>query len=171
MSPEHIEKELLLCFTYDKSTGTLVRKSKINQDLPLRKPSKTRSGKEYITFTFSDGRKTKRTMYAHVLVWRIVYGVWPDNDIDHLDGDGTNNKLSNLRCVPKCINQRNRKLASNNTSGHAGVYWETRCSKWYAKLSINGEQKYLGYYSVLADAVAARQKAEAENGFTQRAAS
>lgn len=62
-------------------------------------------------------------------VHRIVYVLFHgkiENDlvVDHIDGNPFNNRVENLRLVHKAVNHRNAKKFSNNTSGHAGVYWQ-----------------------------------------------
>src|SRR5690606_18776525 len=64
---------------------------------------------------------------AHRIAWAIATGEDPaSNDIDHINGDGLDNRLANLRSVSHSINHRNRRLQSNNKSGHTGVFW----NKW-----------------------------------------
>jgi hypothetical protein len=46
---------------------------------------------------------------AHRLVWFVTYGKFPDNDIDHIDGDKSNNRIENLRDVSQRVNSQNRK--------------------------------------------------------------
>lgn len=60
--------------------------------------------------------------YEHRLAWLWVTGKWPTNDIDHLDGDRTNNAFSNLRDVPRGMNLENQRKASKNSkTGFLGV--------------------------------------------------
>jgi len=108
---------------------------------------------------------------VHHLVWLLVYGVFPRYNIDHIDGNGLNNKVENLRDVPRCINQRNRKQAKNNTSGITGVHWDKVYKRWVAKVKINGESRFLGGYTSKEDAGIAREKYLEEHkelGFTTR---
>lgn len=58
---------------------------------------------------------------VHRLVWLFETGVWPIQEIDHIDGDKLNNKFSNLREVSKAVNLRNKPSMANNTSGVTGV--------------------------------------------------
>ena len=58
---------------------------------------------------------------AHRLAWLYIYGEWPPDQIDHIDGEPSNNRLDNLRLATNSENQQNRKIASNNTSGAKGV--------------------------------------------------
>lgn len=69
----------------------------------------------------------------HRILWVMVNGsVEIENDIDHLDGNGLNNKLKNLRCVPKSINSRNKRKRADNKSGVSSVvYLTTRTSSGY----------------------------------------
>lgn len=143
ISLHEIEQELRNYFLYDPDSGVLMRFSKQNKKLPLRKPNKTRSGKEYISFTFTKGRKNKRTMYAHTLIHFIVTGKWVPEGmcIDHIDGDGTNNRWENLRVVSLSANQLNRHKTPS-LSGYVGVHRETRCNKWFGKVTVNKKQMY-----------------------------
>ena len=76
----------------------------------------------------------------------MVHRAWPTGEIDHRDGDRGNNRIANLRDVSDAVNQQNRRNASrNSTSGLLGAH---RCgSKWYAKIGIDGKQKYLGAFA------------------------
>lgn len=62
---------------------------------------------------------------AHRIVYVLYHGEIDNNlVVDHIDGNPFNNSIDNLRLVYKAVNHRNAKKFSNNTSGHAGVYWQ-----------------------------------------------
>ena len=89
---------------------------------------------------------------AHRLAWLYVYGVMSEGDIDHLNGDSSDNRISNLRDVPHGTNLENqRRPHACNTSGKLGV-----CVKGdgriTASISINGTQKHLGSFKDVATA-------------------
>lgn len=92
---------------------------------------------------------------AHRVIWFMNYGYWPDY-IDHIDGDGTNNRIENLRNVSMPENMKNRPRQKNNTSGVSGVCFINRFGKWKASISIDGKKKTIGYYVNFDDAVKAR---------------
>ena len=82
---------------------------------------------------------------AHRLAWFYVYGEWPKYDIDHINGNRSDNRIANLRDVPKGINIQNQKSAHpGSESGLLGVSWNK--TKWRAKITLNGQIKYLGHY-------------------------
>ena len=85
--------------------------------------------------------------------------------VDHIDGDGTNNRLSNLRVVTCQDNMRNAKLPSNNTSGVIGVLWCKANGKWRATIMIYYKRIHLGLYTNKDDAIEARKAAEVKYGF------
>jgi len=87
-----------------------------------------------------------RAYFAHRLAWLYVYGEWPKNDIDHIDGNSLNNKLSNLRLATPSENLRNRGKQKNNKSGYKGVYFNTQKNKWQAKINVHNKAYHLGYY-------------------------
>ena len=54
---------------------------------------------------------------AHRLAWFYKNGVWPKQEIDHINGVTTDNRLANLREVTTKQNSENRDKQTNNTSG------------------------------------------------------
>jgi hypothetical protein len=69
--------------------------------------------------------------------------------VDHIDGDGLNNRRSNLRLATVAQNGQNRRLNSNNTSGYKGVYWEKKHRRWHVEIDVNGRTKYIGEFKDL----------------------
>lgn len=105
--------------------------------------------------------------YAHRLAWMFVHGEFPERgmEIDHIDGDGLNNSIENLRCVDKINNSRNKRINGRNKSGVLGVYFCNTEGKWAASIGINRSHKHLGYFENMNDAVIARHKANIRYGF------
>lgn len=102
---------------------------------------------------------------AHRLAWFYVYGEWPKETIDHINGDGFNNKISNLRSVSIKENLRNRRIPKTNSSGVVGVTWHKPNKKWQARIEVNGKKLHLGMFDDLEDARLARHLANKEYGF------
>lgn len=102
---------------------------------------------------------------AHRLSWLYMYGAFPSRQIDHINGNGVDNRISNLRSVTHSENSKNRRLQSNNVSGACGVYWNKAMGKWVAFLNVDLKRVYLGCFTVINDAIAARRAAEIEHGF------
>ncbi len=131
--------ELRAKFLYDSESGHLINRKtgKMAGSILVQ----TRTKKPY-----------RRLMYKgfeyreHRLIWFYVYGNWP-TEIDHINGDGTDNRLINLREVTRSENMRNTKLRSDSTSGICGVTWLKDRSKWLARVvGIDGKRLYLGCY-------------------------
>lgn len=99
---------------------------------------------------------------AHRLAWLMVHGSWPKDQIDHIDRNGMNNKISNLREATPQQNAGNKGLQKNNKSGHRGVHWNTRERKWEARIIVNGKQISLGAYKNKEDAIKKRKEVEIE---------
>jgi hypothetical protein len=85
---------------------------------------------------------------VHRIIYFMHYGVLPEV-VDHIDGNGDNNSLSNLRSATLSQNSQNRKISKANRSGFKGVFWQTSVKKWRAE--CNG--KYLGLFLNIEDAV------------------
>lgn len=89
----------------------------------------------------------------HKLAYYLSTGTWP-HTIDHVDGDCTNNKLSNLRATDRQGNMMNLKLRTDNPTGYIGV--AMKYGKYYAHAQKNGERLFAGYFETLDEAIAAR---------------
>ena len=97
---------------------------------------------------------------AHRAAWAIYYGVWPSGEIDHINGNPSDNSIRNLRDVPHSLNAKNKKLDARNTSGCPGVYWDRARNRWRVEIINQGSKHYLGQFVDLSAAVAARKTAE-----------
>lgn len=119
----------------------------------------------------SGGKKYRRIkvmgamIRAHRLAFLYMTGSFPEEEVDHEDGNGLNNCWSNIRAVTHADNAKNHRLRSCNKSGTAGVCWHKRYNKWQAVITVNMRKKALGYFTNKDDAVAARKKAEIEFGY------
>lgn len=110
---------------------------------------------------YSAGRIAGSVLLAHRVAWALHYGEWPRHEIDHINGDRTDNRISNLRDVHHSLNQRNRKLRSDNTSGADGVSWNAKCGFWY----VTAAGKYVGIFKDFDQAVAARKAEERKHDY------
>jgi hypothetical protein len=99
-----------------------------------------------------------RKRFAHRLAWLHFYGIdpgaYPKFLLDHIDGDGFNNRIVNLRVASPPQNGWNAGKHSRNTSGIKGVYWDKSRSKWLAAIGVNNKIKNLGRYSTKEEAAA-----------------
>jgi hypothetical protein len=84
--------------------------------------------------------------YAHRVAWLLVYGRWPQKNIDHVDGHKDNNRLCNLREATHTENQWNRGAYSNNKCGLKGVCFDRRADAWRATIYVDRRQRHLGYF-------------------------
>lgn len=98
----------------------------------------------------------KNSYWAHRLAWLLGHGEDPkDSEIDHINGNGSDNRLSNLRLATHAQNLQNTRRPRNNKCGHKGVAWHSRAKKWRAYIQANGRRHYLGYFESPEDGHAA----------------
>ena len=81
--------------------------------------------------------------------------------VDHISGDGLDNRRSNMRLVTVALNARNQRLKGDNTSGLKGVSWRSDTRKWRANINLDGKQYSLGCYNTKDQASAAYAEASA----------
>ena len=89
---------------------------------------------------------SRRYYGSHRIAWLLSNGEWPNGIIDHIDGNPSNNKISNLRLSNTSLNAANKKRPSTNTSGFKGVSFVKSTGKWYSAIKVNGISKNLGCY-------------------------
>lgn len=98
------------------------------------------------------GKISGKYARAHQVVWCSFYGEWPNTDIDHINGDKSDNSINNLRSATKAQNQANRGVQKNNTSGYKGVSFKREKGKWCAKINVKGKSIHLGYFDSASEA-------------------
>lgn len=101
----------------------------------------------------------KKEYKLHRLAFLYMTGNMPEKDVGHEDGDGLNNKWSNLRDISNLENSKNQRIPRHNKSGFLGVYWKKPRERWVAEISVNGRKKHLGDFKDIEDAIAARKAA------------
>ena len=99
--------------------------------------------------------KSCKQYRAHRLAWLYVHGRWPKDEINHIDGDRSNNRLTNLREGTRVQIRHTNGLNKNNTSGHTGVCWVPRLGKWRASYQ---EYHHIGLFSTAEEAGRAYKK-------------
>lgn len=106
----------------------------------------------------SIGTSDRGNFYAHRLAWLWMTGEWPRNIIDHINGDGTDNRWCNLREATHSENMRNQRMSKRNSSGFTGAFWDRWAKRWIS--SIAGT--YLGTFPTAEAAHEAYKKAAIE---------
>lgn len=102
----------------------------------------------------------KKDYYGHRLAWFYVHGVWPADEIDHINGNKDDNRICNLREATHQQNNRNKAVKKNTFSGVPGVSIYRPTGQWRARIFIDGREKSLGYYRTKDEAIAVRAEAE-----------
>lgn len=144
------QAELRARFSYYPQTGELIRRTRSNRAVRAG----TRNSCGYIRIIIEG-----KAYLAHRLVWLYVYGEFPRADIDHINGDRADNRIANLRDVPRAVNSGNRHTANRNSSH--GVLGVTRASnRWMAQISTHGRKQYLGIFDTAEAAQAAYNSAK-----------
>lgn len=157
-------------FDYDGATGNLIwlpatdRQRKWNSKMAGKVAgcnALKSGGKRYVVIGFGDG-----LVRAHHIVWAWHHGPLATGlEIDHIDGNGLNNRIENLRAVTATENKRNLRRNATNTSGVMGVRWVPERQKYAAYCRENGKVRPLGRYATFNEAVAVRKAWEQANGY------
>lgn len=114
------------------------------------------------------GRFFGKVFLAHRVAWAMENKDPGDLFIDHINGNKSDNRISNLRLCTAKMNARNRPIGSNNKSGFIGVSWHSTNRRWQATITIDKKTTHIGYFETALDAAQARRRAEMQNGFRHR---
>ena len=156
-------KDLRVQFYYEESTGHLYTRDK------NYKPSRRVGGivKEentsYVIVSVKYPNRKAVGSFAHRVIWKLMTGKEPPTEIDHVDGNGLNNRWNNLRDGTGGVNARNRVMYKTNTTGFNGVYQKR--GKWIAR---NGEGKGVGVFVKAEEAALRAKEVRLKAGFTDR---
>jgi hypothetical protein len=116
------------------------------------------AGSGYRSVVMGRGRRE----YIHRLVANAFIGqpTNPGMEVDHINRDKTDNRVSNLRWISHDRNLLNAGVRAHNTSGVNGVRWHSKAKKWCAYIGENNKYRHIGLFSTLESARSARIHAE-----------
>lgn len=83
---------------------------------------------------------------SHRLAWLYMTGEWPEEMIDHINMNRTDNRFCNLRCATREQNYANKGVSKRNTSGLKGIYFHKASGLWHASAMRNRKKYSLGYF-------------------------
>lgn len=121
------------------------------------KPVKKRSRGYVIVVITVDGREINAR--GHRVAWALMTGAYPEQEIDHIDGDRGNNKWSNLRLADHQSNQWNKGPSARNRSGIKGVHKSSHGERWVSQIRLEGKTLHLGSFLTAGEAAQAYQAA------------
>lgn len=105
--------------------------------------------------------KTKK-IFMHRVVLNITES-YKEKEVDHISGNGIDNRKENLRVIAHGQNSKNRKIPNNNSTGYKGVHYQKDVSKYVAYITANKVRIYLGLFLNKEDAALAYNKAALEH--------
>jgi hypothetical protein len=127
---------------YDADTGVFTWIKKTSRKVVVGRVAGSPHRGGYITIGI-DGR----LYLAHRLAMLSVTGEFPIFDVDHINGNRSDNKYANLRIASRKENLQNiHGPMKTNTSNVLGAHKITGCDRWAAKISVDGVQRYLGCF-------------------------
>ncbi len=146
-------------FTYDSELGVLLWKlPRPRRHIGSVAGNKHANGRCWTVHVTIYGKQKR--FYAHRVIWEMCHGNIPDGMcIDHIDGDGLNNRIDNLRAVTLSENQRNRRLVITSKTGIHGVINQK------GGYSIYCAKKYIAWKKDFFEACCTRKSAEIRLGY------
>jgi len=140
------QEQVKQLFDYDEN-GYFVRKSN-------KKIAGSIDNKNYFRLTIC-----QKSYQLHRVIWLWHYGELPTNDVDHIDGNPSNNKIENLRLATRSENLGNTKIQKNNTTGFKGVSFYKRTCKFQSRIQKNKKLVHLGFFDTPEEAHEAYKQA------------
>jgi len=136
-------------FVYNPCDGTFVRKK-------TGRVVGTVNSHGYSLILFKGSMQS-----AHRLAWLYMNGEWPAAEVDHINGQRSDNRWVNLRAATPGQNRQNMGRSSKNTSGHPNVYWRRDRKKWQVQMHLNNRNHFGGRFDKFEDAIHAAKMMKA----------
>lgn len=102
----------------------------------------------------------KQFFYGHRLAWFFVHKEYPKLEIDHVNGNPSDNRICNLRLANRQQNNQNRIVRIDSSSGIRGVTLRKDTKKWKAEIRVNKKLISLGCFHTKEEAIKTRKIAE-----------
>ena len=167
----HLANKVL---SYNKETGLCVWRKRKHIDFPntpkhilsgwntkwAGKIAGTTNNKEYVQVALNGG-----LFKLHRVIWVLVTGENPKDQVDHINHDRRDNRWSNLRLVSGAENNKNASIPKHNTSGVSGVGIHRQTGKFRAHVSVKNKYIHLGLFNNMDNAIKARESALTKFGF------
>lgn len=99
---------------------------------------------------------------AHAVIWALYHGSWPKYEIDHINGDGLDNSIKNLRECNRSQNQMNRNFQKNSKTKIKGVWFSKSKGKYESSIRHYGKKVHIGTFDTIEEAAMAYEKAARE---------
>ncbi|MGL4350034.1 MAG: HNH endonuclease [Plesiomonas shigelloides] len=133
---------------YDPASPTFLRWGSTASPNVRGKPAGNKRKTGYVFVYQGD-----KALAAQNIIWELHNGPIPKGYcVDHIDGDPSNNLLSNLRLATKAQNAANKRMPKNS-SGHKGVSWNSRRGEYSVRVTCNGKVHFGGWFKELEPAV------------------
>lgn len=117
---------------------------------------------------YKKGRVDYVNVLSHRAAWAIHYGYWPNRQIDHINGDRSDNRILNLRLATFEQNNRNKRANILNSSGENGIYFEKSRHKYCVRVSDGKKKLNLGRFLTIDEAISVRDSAYMYLGYSER---
>lgn len=168
---ELTQEYLKECLDYNPETGVFTWKVRplshfknksIMKTINTRQSGKNVKGLHLAGYGIA--RINRKGYLLHRLAWLYVHGVMPENQIDHINGIRTDNRIVNLRLAVNAENCQNKRIAQSNnkSTGLLGASWCSAMKKYKARITKNGNEKTIGYFNTPEEAHEAYIKAKRE---------
>lgn len=142
-----IDRELALSvFSYDPATGELRWRDSPNPRAPSGSLAGCVSLAKRARTPYRVVRLRGKMYFAHRIVFAMMSGAVP-HEIDHINGDGLDNRWCNLRECTKGQNNANMRKRRGTRSGFKGVsFYKLGLKNWRARITVDGREKTIGYF-------------------------
>jgi hypothetical protein len=145
---------------YNETTGIFIWKYPVSIRIKVGSEAGCKCSDGYIRI-----RIYGNLYLAHRLAWLYKFGKFPPIDIDHINRNRIDNRISNLRSANRSMNMKNGNIRKDNKSGTKGVSWNNERKKWQVMIASGGKYKFVGRFSKKEDAIKKRIEAEINNNY------
>ena len=155
MKHNHLQKEAFLdALDYDPKTGIFRWNLQSGNRVKPGQEAGWENSHGYIVIMLNGV-----SFRAHRIAFLLMTGRWPDGELDHINGNASDNRWANIRPATRSQNNSNKLADKRNKSGFKGVSWHQNLQKWHARIQVNRRRINLGLFENVNDAADAYQSA------------